>query len=130
MYALWRLPAKRRVQVRGVKEFYPVRECLVQVIQAAPFAQPEEFFLNRAHCPLGIGVSFRVVVAGECLCDAERCAFAYKSCSCWLAAVIAHQAQTLPADTFWEVGLDAHLQGLQPLMAPALVASMMADDLF
>ena len=64
MHALRGLPAKRRVQVRGVKKFYPVRKRVGQVLKAAPFAQPKEFFLNRAHCPFGIRVSFGIVMAG------------------------------------------------------------------
>ena len=80
------------MQVLGVKEFYPVIKRVAQVLQTTPFAQPEEFFFNCAHCTLGIGVSFGIVIAGECLCDAEWCAFAHKSRSSRLAAVITHQA--------------------------------------
>ena len=74
MYVLWRLPSQRRAQVRGVKKFYSVQERVAQVLQVAPFAQPEELFLNRTHCPLGTSVSLRIIIAGEGLCDGEYCA--------------------------------------------------------
>ena len=72
-----RLIPETRMQVADVERFKPLREGLRDLEGAGPLPQPETLFLERADAPLGIGVAFRVVVAGEGLRDPQLSTGAY-----------------------------------------------------
>ena len=103
-----------RMQIADVELLEPPGASVSQLERAAPLAQPEALFFERADAALGVGVTLGIVVAGEGLRDAELAARAHEGDRGRLAAVVRHQVQLVPSDPLRKLAIDGQVQGGQP----------------
>lgn len=90
----------------------PLRQSAFKLQGIRPLTEPGEFFFECSHEPFRTGVSFRVVIAREGLCDTECRAGFHKGDRCGLTPIVTDQRHTLPLNPL--PGVDAALPALAP----------------